>query len=207
MAFVARVWGVSQIPSPENLFGQSELGFRVVWGFTKNFRSKKHDRPRPNFADLDKRFGGDSNLYKMRRTKRQHQIKKPDHEWQKDPTISPILAEKLRFIYQNRYQGKNHYGDLTRLGGGDFDKEEAYKGLQNPDAGFRLLALFRYWNIVHYFFPYKYLITEQNWNDVLTQSIPEFIAAEPSKRTFCVSQSLEKISGQSPRFSCEYYPE
>ena len=37
-----------------------------------------------------------------------------------------------------------------------------------------LLELFRYWNYVEYFFPYKYE-TDQNWNDVLTEMIPKFL--------------------------------
>jgi C-terminal processing protease CtpA/Prc len=46
----------------------------------------------------------------------------------------------------------------------------------NPDAGFRLLALFRYWNIINYFFPYKHL-TDKNWDSVLKEYIPSFIKA------------------------------
>ena len=45
-----------------------------------------------------------------------------------------------------------------------------------PDASYRLLALFRYWNIIHYFFPYKYA-TDGNWNEVLPDLIPVFQAA------------------------------
>jgi C-terminal processing protease CtpA/Prc len=34
--------------------------------------------------------------------------------------------------------------------------------------------LYRYWNIIQYFFPYKNLIQE-NWNDVLTEFLPKFL--------------------------------
>jgi C-terminal processing protease CtpA/Prc len=37
------------------------------------------------------------------------------------------------------------------------------------------LELFRYWNAVEYFFPYKYQ-TDQNWNDVLSEMIPKFLS-------------------------------
>ena len=46
-----------------------------------------------------------------------------------------------------------------------------------PDAGFRLLALYRYWNMIHYFFPYKYL-TDKDWNTVLKEYVPHFIEAK-----------------------------
>ena len=51
-----------------------------------------------------------------------------------------------------------------------FDGEKPYYDLSNPDYGYRLLSVFRFWNMVEYFFPSKYL-TDKDWNDVL----PEYI--------------------------------
>lgn len=45
--------------------------------------------------------------------------------------------------------------------------------MTKPDTAYRLLALFRYWNIIHFFFPYKYAING-NWNQVLPKLIPIF---------------------------------
>jgi C-terminal processing protease CtpA/Prc len=45
-----------------------------------------------------------------------------------------------------------------------------------PDAGFRLLALYRYWNIIEYWFPYRDVIGE-NWIDVLFDFVPRVMAA------------------------------
>lgn len=41
---------------------------------------------------------------------------------------------------------------------------------------YRLLALFRFWNVIYYFYPYKYLI-DQSWDIVLSDFIPQFITA------------------------------
>lgn len=46
--------------------------------------------------------------------------------------------------------------------------------MKYPDPGFRLLTLYRYWNIIQYYFPYKNLI-EGDWKDVLEAFIPKFI--------------------------------
>jgi C-terminal processing protease CtpA/Prc len=46
-----------------------------------------------------------------------------------------------------------------------------------PDAGFNLLSLYRYWNMINYFFPYKHL-TDQKWDTVLAEYIPKFIKAK-----------------------------
>ncbi|MFK7932097.1 MAG: T9SS type A sorting domain-containing protein [Saprospiraceae bacterium] len=40
-----------------------------------------------------------------------------------------------------------------------------------------LLGLFRYWNIIHYFFPYKNIM-DQDWDATLREMIPVFVAAE-----------------------------
>lgn len=51
-----------------------------------------------------------------------------------------------------------------------FRRRKPYYDLSNPDYGYRLLTVFRFWNMVEYFFPSKYL-TDKDWNDVL----PEYI--------------------------------
>ena len=41
------------------------------------------------------------------------------------------------------------------------------------DYGMKLLALFRYWNYIEYFYPYKYLI-HSDWDHLLKKYIPRF---------------------------------
>lgn len=43
-----------------------------------------------------------------------------------------------------------------------------------PSEEYRLLALFRFWNVINYFFPYKHL-TDKPWGTVLTSFIPRFL--------------------------------
>jgi C-terminal processing protease CtpA/Prc len=54
-------------------------------------------------------------------------------------------------------------------------KDKPYAEMQFPNVEYRLLALFRYWNVVNYFFPYKNLIGD-SWNTVLQRFIPKFEA-------------------------------
>lgn len=58
-----------------------------------------------------------------------------------------------------------------------FPTEEDYGDNLYPDAGFRLLALYRYWNIIEYFYPYRKDITDRTWNNVLDKFIPLFLNA------------------------------
>src|SRR5690606_33498964 len=58
-----------------------------------------------------------------------------------------------------------------------FKNENPYPGMQWNDTGYRLLALFRYWNMIEYFFPYKYL-TDKDWDDVLRGYIPKMVSSD-----------------------------
>lgn len=99
----------------------------------------------------------------------------PDVSWIDDTSV---LGEPLSILLndvKNAQRNKTgYYLDVTRIGNADLSNEKAYRSPHFPDAGFRLLALYRYWNIIQYLFPYKYLI-EENWNDVLTEFIPKFV--------------------------------
>jgi C-terminal processing protease CtpA/Prc len=53
--------------------------------------------------------------------------------------------------------------------------DEAYPSMTYPDVAHRLLAAFRIWSVIEYFYPYKALIGD--WNAALMESIPQFIAA------------------------------
>lgn len=54
-------------------------------------------------------------------------------------------------------------------------KDDPYPQMQFPSAEYRLLALFRFWNVINYFYPYKNLIGE-SWETVLVRYIPKFEA-------------------------------
>lgn len=54
-------------------------------------------------------------------------------------------------------------------------KDKTYAEMSFPAREYRLLALFRYWNVLNYFFPYKHLIGD-SWETVLPRYIPKFDA-------------------------------
>jgi C-terminal processing protease CtpA/Prc len=57
--------------------------------------------------------------------------------------------------------------------------EDAYPGMRAPSAAYRILAGYRYWNAIYYFYPYKRLIGE-NWANVLPRSIRMLDSARDS---------------------------
>jgi C-terminal processing protease CtpA/Prc len=54
--------------------------------------------------------------------------------------------------------------------------EKAYNFDINTLPEYRLLTLFRYWNVIYYYFPHKYLM-DKSWDETLTESIFPFINA------------------------------
>ncbi|MEZ0483674.1 S41 family peptidase [Fibrella aquatica] len=84
------------------------------------------------------------------------------------------VLNRLTYLKNNRNQGDNYYVKQDKqIRNTSFDNEKSYADMSTPDQSYRLLALFRYWNIIHYFFPYKYAL-DSNWNEVLPKLIPVF---------------------------------
>jgi C-terminal processing protease CtpA/Prc len=89
------------------------------------------------------------------------------------------LSAYLTHVYRNRAARGGQFYATARRNDGDttFDSELAYETLETPDAGYRLLGLFRHWNIIEYWFPYRDVIGEP-WPSVLSDLVPVFAAAE-----------------------------
>ncbi|PNW28717.1 S41 family peptidase [Formosa algae] len=106
-------------------------------------------------------------------SKRKYFDKNFDLSWTQDTTIfSKSLTLKLQHIEKNRLQGENFYASNEPVGKIKITNEPDYKDFEYPNEEYRLLGLFKYWNIIEYFYPYKYL-TDQNWNSVLKEMIPK----------------------------------
>ncbi|HWS89868.1 MAG TPA: S41 family peptidase [Pyrinomonadaceae bacterium] len=84
------------------------------------------------------------------------------------------MREALRAAQEGRTSGagRKTAAAPTPLVG---QKERTYAEMEFPSAEYRLLALFRYWNVVNYFYPYKQLIAD-TWATVLPRYIPKFEA-------------------------------
>jgi C-terminal processing protease CtpA/Prc len=94
--------------------------------------------------------------------------------------LESSLISKLTKILKARNVSSNYYVKMKDNAHNPiFTNEESYSIMDYPDAGYRLLCLFRYWNIIQYFYPYKHL-TEKKWGHVLTEYIPKFITASNS---------------------------
>jgi C-terminal processing protease CtpA/Prc len=119
---------------------------------------------------------GDENKYSLASAIDTNYIHtRPDLLWLGDKNLfSGALSTRLNNIYKHRNSGPNYYVRLAPgISNPVFDKEAIYRSAPANDDGFRMLALFRYWNVIEYFFPYKHLLRE-NWSNVLKEFVPVF---------------------------------
>jgi C-terminal processing protease CtpA/Prc len=105
---------------------------------------------------------------------------KPALEWLDDGALlSERLRASLKKVYANRPAASAQFyvSHAKQIGNPVFEHEPIYKDVQFPDPGFQLLALFRFWNIVEYWSPYRDVIGEK-WDDALRQSLPRVALAK-----------------------------
>jgi C-terminal processing protease CtpA/Prc len=99
--------------------------------------------------------------------------------------FATTLSKKLKFIEENRYQSNEEFGP-------DFD---GFKNLKNYfDLDYnkkdsRILMVFAYWNLVEYYYPYKYIM-DQKWDKTLEQILPLAVAAKDQKDFFMAMKKL-----------------
>jgi C-terminal processing protease CtpA/Prc len=101
-----------------------------------------------------------------------------DLTWQHDTIFADSVIAKLDTIRVRFRPHRNYFVDQAiSVGTPVFDMDDEFYQwgtLPYPQQEYRLLALFRYWNIINYYYPYKDII-DMNWDSVLVEFIPKMI--------------------------------
>lgn len=102
----------------------------------------------------------------------------PDLAWIEKSGLSSELQNFLISLKDAKRPDEGYYiAFYGGVGNPEFKHEKAYADMDYKDAGYRMLALYRYWNMIQYFFPNRHLI-DGDWKDVLTEFVPRFANAE-----------------------------
>ncbi len=100
--------------------------------------------------------------------------------WIQNTVFSQQVKNALDTI-RVRFRPRPHclVGEAFVNGNPTFDTDILYNNTAGiyPDEAFRVLALFRYWNILNYFYPYKNII-DQDWDVTLSEVLPLFVDAQ-----------------------------
>ncbi|PSK91149.1 peptidase S41-like protein [Taibaiella chishuiensis] len=170
------LWGFLKYHHPSVVTGKlnwdAEL-FRILPGMQVQGTDEEVNQYLEAWVD---RLGGGFPKMTERTLKKKDIKMYPDYGYLFDTGfLSPSLRRKLTVLKDCDRTGNQYYVDID--GNAIMNHENPFYSKHDfPDAGTRLLALFRYWNFILYYFPYRYLMTE-DWNKNLMASLPEFLNA------------------------------
>ncbi|MGL4821184.1 MAG: S41 family peptidase [Bacilli bacterium] len=61
-----------------------------------------------------------------------------------------------------------------------FSNENLYANMKPSDDGYKLIALYRFWNVIEYFYPHRNILSTE-WNNVLSEYIPKLAASDSAE--------------------------
>lgn len=103
-----------------------------------------------------------------------------DLDWISDKTYMGQELRTLLMDISNTYikDGDKAYIPFQKEGTfASLKNEKDYNNMKGKVDGYKLLSLFRYWNIIEYYFPYR-TVMDKDWDDVLIEFVPKFEACE-----------------------------
>lgn len=172
---LGRVWGFLKYYHPQIAKGNYNWDYELFRFLPKYIATENNNERNTLMINWIEALGKVEKCTKCKPTD-ENALLKPDLKWINNQ--DEALTNKLRHLYNNRSQGQHHYIGMTKgVGNPEFKNERAYSSMSYPDDGFRLLSLYRYWNMINYFFPYKHLM-DKEWNTTLSEYIPLFINAK-----------------------------
>ena len=100
-----------------------------------------------------------------------------DLSWIQDEIFDEETSALLDTIWARFRPMSNVYISGGRIFPRFFDDAKFYDVGSYPAEEYRILAAFRFWNIIHYFFPYKDIM-DAHWDSVLIECLPKIVEAE-----------------------------
>ncbi|MEO8584012.1 MAG: S41 family peptidase [Flavitalea sp.] len=101
----------------------------------------------------------------------------PYLQWIDNSGINMDLRCALKMIINKKMGRNSYYIEIGEIPKPEFVNEEKYERNPYPDAGYRLLAIYRYWNVINYYYPYRDLLGEE-WDKILRTNINAFLGAK-----------------------------
>lgn len=171
------VWGFLKYYHPNIAKGKYDWDIELLKVFPEVFQAKDEQSRDIILLEWIKSLGEITEFSKST-IKFENALLEPDLDWINNSEFSDNLTEILLEVKNAKMPKTHHYIALHRsVGNPEFKNERKYSTMHYPNTGYRLLALFRYWNIIQYYFPYKDLIGE-DWKDVLEEFIPKVVNAK-----------------------------
>ena len=173
LARLGRVWGFLKYHHPKVMTGQIHWDYELFRVMPEILSASDSSSANSALVKWINSLGPVAPCERCAKLERSDLYFAPDLSWIGDKNLlGEQLSQRLETIYANRTQGKQFYvSQVPGVDNASFDHELGYQSLKFPDPGFQLLALFRFWNIVEYWSPYRD-VTGEMWNGVLNEFIP-----------------------------------
>lgn len=182
LVLLAKVWGFLKYYHPEVAEGNWNWDNQLFRVLPAVLNSKSKQERNEAILSFISGMGTVKNGKSIKKTKAEDIKFHADLNWIRDSEeLGADLSSKLMAIEACVKPAEHYYvAEMPGVGNPEFKNERGYALMTSPDDGFRLLSLFRYWNMIQYYFPYKHLIGE-DWNKILPEFIPKLLAAKDQR--------------------------
>ncbi len=176
---LGKVWGFLKYHHPAVTAGQRQWDYELFRVMPKVLVARDHEMANAAIRDWIRVLGDVSACTKCATLREDDLHLRPELSWIGDQTTLGLdLVNLLRTIYRNRPTADQFYVSLApNIGNPVFQHELGYSNIPSPDAGYQLLALYRLWNIIEYWYPYRNVL-DSDWDSVLRESIPRIALAK-----------------------------
>lgn len=179
LALLGRTWGFVKYHHPRVTSGEVHWDFELFRVMPMVLGAESTADALKQIQQWIARLGPLTNCTRCAGLKEEELHLRPQLEWLSDHNLlGRELSDSLLAIHRNRpFAPKQFYvSHSPNVGNPGFHNEPAYAEIRLPDPGYQLLAVFRFWNIIEYWFPYRDIIGS-DWNAVLHEFIPRVTLA------------------------------
>ncbi len=173
LAMLGRVWGFLKYHHPGVTTGEFNWDYELLHMLPAIAAAPDSHSANEKLSQWIVRMGPIQPCSPCAELKEADLQQKPDVNWVGDRALlGDALSSQLVNIYKNRRaNGKQFYVELMPAAhNAKLTNEPAYKDLKFPDAGYQLLAAFRFWNAAEYWSPDREASGE-DWPRVLEDAI------------------------------------
>lgn len=174
---LCKVWGFIKYYHPKAIEGDIDMDFELFKVIPLVMEAKNEKAVNRVIYDWVNSFGEfDEGVYSEEyEVKVTAPIKWIDDEEYLSERLSKALAKISKSYVKDRDKAYvNYKGDSIYS---NFDNEKEYPVINYEDDGYKLLSVFRYWNIIEYYNPYR-TVMEENWDEVLKKFIVKIIQSD-----------------------------
>jgi hypothetical protein len=179
LGILCKTWGLMKYYHPGVAAGKQDWDCVLISSLDQILKSNNNNQLNIEVQKMLNIAGKNTEAAYFSQEKAAINIRNLDHAWIGDnKELNQQNKLALSFISKHPFRGLNFYAQPNP--GNDSTiytpNEKPYSEMSFPDANYRLLGLFRFWNVINYFYPYKYAIGKR-WDAVLGELIPELINA------------------------------